>query len=434
MTVLDTSKIRVGMELTYQELCGLLGVEVSSNREYQIKIFCRYMDLERKGYLYIVKEVYSDPDINNRRRGNNIRREILDGIKPETEVKNYHALCDLLGLNFNTNMKKQMQMIKKYIDVEKIEGTRRYIIHQVYDNEELVRRSGRPRKYLQTEIGQGQGKGRPRGVTCKEHIDKQGYNLDFYGNTVWIKSCCNILLHECLKSGKKELVIRYSNLPILLGMKLSDEESQRYDYSCCRELEPFDFWVDQIIMNIVQYTINNGLGKRNRVFNIFDAFFYSDSYHGVRHEASPSEEQKVIEIMTSVAKKYNLPSYGYILWQGHPNYNKALREMNALIEEELGWKYYWKYKRYVINPSISDSELEVYKDIDILKEKQIINKNVVVSIRGKVRKKIQEHLNYHPNAKIPLAIGNANKATKEMYDYICRELETIIDKKIRLKT
>ena len=81
---LDTSNVKIGVEVTYNELCEMIGVEPSSNRTYEYnKIFRRYMDIERiDTHLFMVKEIYSD---------------VYDNIEDSTniylrEIAGYHVL------------------------------------------------------------------------------------------------------------------------------------------------------------------------------------------------------------------------------------------------------------------------------------------------------------------------------------------------------
>lgn len=76
----------------------------------------------------------------------------LENVYPDLVVKNYSELCTLLNIKQNTNIQKQLNSLSKFLRVEKIEGTRKYVIREVYDskNYELnVRGNSRYTKYIQ---------------------------------------------------------------------------------------------------------------------------------------------------------------------------------------------------------------------------------------------------------------------------------------------
>lgn len=426
---LDTSNVKTGVEVTYNELCEMIGVEPSSNRTYQYnKIFSRYMDIERiDTHLFIVKEIYSDPDVTSTRKyKDKIKREYLDKIAPGMMVKNYHALCDLLGLKYSTNMQQQFEIIRQYVDVEKIPGTRNYVIHKVYDREDVIRRVGRPRKHPEKEISNGYYK------NSNHNVKTQGYNLSFGLNSKWQELFAHILINKCLESEKRELLIKTSDIPVLLGLRRENYSTvyDYYDYTECEELRSFNYWFEAMYSGIIQGSLYTGLGERNRVFNIFDTFFHNDGYNKPAHEATVQESKRVLAIMDSIAKEHGLRSYGNILWFG-TRHNKYLSEINECVKEEFGWKYFWRCKSIIINPAIPDEALSRIKEYDPAVERMKANELLISKLRAKIQNKLQDKLDYHPNRN-KVIIGEASDSTAKMYLYLCDELEKLIDAKVRI--
>lgn len=256
------------------------------------------------------------------------------------EVKNYRALCDLLGEPVKTGGAKQSQFKewKRYFEFEKIPGSQKMTIVEIYN--------------------------RP-----KEKNDKR---LD----GIYAKSIEVILLYELSRCKGYTAYFTKNQLWHLLGMvnknykKISTTELKSMDY-CITDFEVNHFYqrVDSRLTRILKTALGS-LQKRFVVENV-EEYVIVDSRDN-RRKAEDIDVRNIITLKKRAARMVGCKDEREVFLKMKTA--EFYKSLNNSYSYHFGWKYVYKRYKLIFNRDIVEAEIPlVEKEL----QRELLNCNIV---------------------------------------------------------
>lgn len=259
------------------------------------------------------------------------------------EVKNYRALCELLYEPAKTgNAKKaQMKEWERHFSIEKVEGSQKMIITEIYE--------------------------RP-----KEKEDKR---LD----GVYAKSIEVILLYELAQCKGYTAYFTKNQLWHLLGMvnknykKLSSSELKSMDY-CITDFEINHFYqrVDSRLTGILKTALSSL--QRRWVVESTEEYMIVDS-RGNRRKAEDIDIKNIILLKKRVAQRVGCKDEKEVFL--HMKTAEFYKLLNGFYAYYFNWKYVYKRYKLIFNKHIVMDEIPI---VEKELQRELLNCNIVNAI------------------------------------------------------
>lgn len=339
-----------------------------------------------------------------------------DNVEFGMEFKNYYKLCEALDIKPSTNRVQQLNAIGRYMDVQKIKGTQKYVIKEIYDLPYNPKKPGRKRKNTKIKLN-------------------TNYNLKSHGNDLYGNLARMIILKKIVTIPERYLLTDNYNLHLVLGMcnqEYIDNQFMVNTQDYADGLVSFNYYYSSVINPIIQNILCSMSEKRN-LMKIENVVVYTkeDSKYIL---ANDKEYQIFKEIVEDSLQKYNINNYGELFYRlKNPNMYQCIQCIKDNLYTRLGWISYARKMKLTLNPTITDADKEMINQINISKNQKQLNNLIINHLTEYITKKGQTYYKYDPNEPISMTIGTEDQSIKKRaYEEFCSDLEKLLDKYIRI--
>ena len=298
-----------------------------------------------------------------------IMKEIdVSKVKAGMVVKNYSELCSLLGIKPGTNIAGQLKHISKWINVEKVEGTRSYLIKEVYgDNSHilLVRGNG---KYL-NDI---------QSILLNDLLCSEGYKKTYTHRQLM------------LLFGAVNELFYYQSLNILEGFKCIDIKAYRDIGMRVKYINGFKDRVETCISPRINSALKS-MEKRGLIYTR-DWYAVCRSAGDVSEEVTDQEYHIIRSIEKEIFAEYGFTNWGQVFLNGKTVNEegeeelirkKFFKEWNQIFMDSYGWYGVYKTKLVMLNTKyVEDIKKGIEKENCYLCKKSL-NKEFIELVRNK---------------------------------------------------
>lgn len=265
----------------------------------------------------------------------------LTRLQPGMVVKNYSELCALLGIKPITNIQQQLKSISKYVEVEKVEGSRKYIIKQILKQKE--------------------------------------YTLEVRASSKSVKQIQGILLHELINAPENKVYYMHRELMSLFAgvneVFYNDNSLISYALNNCSDNEIRDARINtkqisnfkEIVELNIGSRIRRGLeGIENRkLITVTDGYLIQENSYA-EHLADKKEFTVLRSIENYLLDKYKYNSWADVFLQKGEKAEDFISKWNKEIKD-FGLNVY-KVRVITLNPDVLKDIKDVEYNVETLQK------------------------------------------------------------------